>query len=169
MNNKLSNPNSNLSALLKKLGNLLIDILGVIISIFVALFALLKNTDWKGVSATAKKKVDGFDKEKAVHFLKTNKKAVMIGGIVVGVLLILSDSLFYTPPKESYEPQHRESSRNSGYTRFYQDTSCFNCHGSGNCPHCNGSGIYRNYGQEVECVPCDGLGICATCDGSGKN
>jgi len=94
---------------------------------------------------------------------------MMVLIIVVGILLILSGSRFHTPPTESYESQHRESSSNSSYTGYRHDTSCFNCHGSGNCPLCNGSGIYRNYGQEVECVPCDGLGICATCDGSGKN
>ena len=40
---------------------------------------------------------------------------------------------------------------------------CFNCHGSGICPLCHGTGTYRNYGVSVPCEK-----DCGTCGGTGE-
>jgi len=48
-------------------------------------------------------------------------------------------------------------------------STCVSCHGSGICPVCDGTGVYRNYGQSSECSACDGTGVCSICDGSGYN
>lgn len=46
------------------------------------------------------------------------------------------------------------------YGRYY-------CRGTGECQHCNGTGIVLNYGERT-CTFCKGTGICSLCNGSGK-
>ncbi len=144
------------------IGSLLIAVLGVV-------FMMIKTLDWKGLFSGAKALLKDFNKANAVNFVKANKKALCVLVVFVCVLLILSESLFYRPVDMDFG----DSDNDYGYYGYsgysgYVDDDCKNCYGTGDCPHCNGSGIYRNYGLEVECKACDGWGNCSSCDGTGE-
>lgn len=45
---------------------------------------------------------------------------------------------------------------------------CEDCEGSGNCKHCEGTGMITNDDIQSFCNPCNGTGTCNVCSGSGK-
>ena len=55
-----------------------------------------------------------------------------------------------------------ESSSSDSYSK------CHDCHGSGNCRHCNGTGRSILTGYSEMCVVCNGSGQCKQCFGSGR-
>ena len=70
-----------------------------------------------------------------------------------------------TPVPNDY-PEYTPAATNSpgGHIEYVTVTeNCFNCHGSGICPLCDGTGTYRNYGVGVPCEK-----DCGTCGGTGK-
>ncbi|MDD6189722.1 MAG: hypothetical protein PUB32_09155 [Clostridiales bacterium] len=58
------------------------------------------------------------------------------------------------------------ASRDSNVAEFAKK-DCFTCHGSGDCPDCNGYGYYKKDGIKHDCTRCS-YGKCPTCKGSGK-
>ncbi len=64
---------------------------------------------------------------------------------------------------EGYDPvEPGELEEVPGFTVKFRlvERPCPNCHGSGICSLCNGTGTYRMYGEEVNCDK-----VCAFCDG----
>lgn len=46
---------------------------------------------------------------------------------------------------------------------------CVDCHGSGRCSQCFGSGVNVHLNEvEPRCRPCYGTGLCDACDGTGR-
>lgn len=68
------------------------------------------------------------------------------------------------PATSAPTPPPNPAPNSNFYVEYvYEDVTCFNCHGSGICPLCSGTGTYRMYGQSV---PCDRK--CSTCGGAGS-
>lgn len=161
------NSKNNQSDFAKKLLDVLLTIVGILIALVDALFTFLKAMDWKGLISGAKDLFKDFSKANALHFLKTNKKTLFVLIILLAVVSLISDSLFYRPVDMGYGYDRDYSYSDYGYSG-YSDDDCKNCYGTGDCPFCNGSGIYRSYGLAVECQACDHYGNCSSCGGDGK-
>ena len=60
----------------------------------------------------------------------------------------------------------------SGPANTRVDVHCVPCHGSGNCPKCNGKGytVYRSRNDhgKARCDRCGGSGKCPYCHGTGR-
>ena len=68
-----------------------------------------------------------------------------------------------TPTPYAY-PEPAPTLFQHGHIEYVTVTEkCFNCHGTGICPLCNGTGTYRRYGQSVSCDK-----KCGTCGGAGE-
>ena len=72
------NSKNNQSDFAKKLLDVLLTIVGILIALLGALFTFLKAMDWKGLISGAKALFKDFSKANALHFLKTNKKTLCV-------------------------------------------------------------------------------------------
>lgn len=52
--------------------------------------------------------------------------------------------------------------------KHYEQQTCYQCGGTGQCPVCSGEGSYEDrHGENIECNNCYGSGKCSVCNGDG--
>ena len=133
------------------------------LAFFKKLLVYIKETDWKGFSASFRELVSDFNGEHAKRFARQNKRALLIILIAFALVLVLLDSrpAYNTPGYSS------PGSSTSGGYRPRESSECLVCKGTKTCVTCDGTGRYTLYGVSGECTACDGSGDCWKCDGTG--
>lgn len=133
------------------------------LAFFRKLLVYIKETDWKGFSASFRELVSDFNGEHAKRFARENKRPLLVILIAFGLAMVLlgPGPAYNTPGYSS------PGSSTSGGYRPRESSDCLVCKGTKNCVTCDGTGRYSNYGVTVECTACDGSGDCWKCDGTG--
>jgi hypothetical protein len=69
---------------------------------------------------------------------------------------------------QNYNNILQNYNNNLNHNNSKKQTLCYECHGTGRCIVCHGSGIYSIYGQTNECSACKyHKGYCSRCNGTG--